>query len=377
MKKVLIICPNYLPVPDCKGGAVENLITQIIEQNEIEKKFEIDVLTIKDDLNKYGYKYTKFIFSNNNLFLKLTNKRLFKRKWLLKLYIYKNIIFNKLNMDKYDYIVCENEPLLGKISYSKGKKAILHLHNEYINTQTTKYMKYYEKCLCVSDFLASTVKKVCDKVECTTLYNGVDLQKFSVDENIKNREIIRRGLGIKNTDIVYIFSGRIDENKGVYELIDAFKENHKNNEYLIVCGKPNFEKDKKWKNICREKNPNIKLLGYVNNSVIGEYYCAADVGCVPSKWNESFGMVVVEQMASNLIMMTTDCGAIPEIIGKDAVYVERDNLKNSIAKKMDYIRLNFDKLKNRTSSYKIEKFSKEKYFENFVKSIEKMENEQL
>ena len=58
MKKIAIIAPCILPVPASKGGAVEELITCIVDQNEISKQYVIDLYTITDssyNLKKYSY----------------------------------------------------------------------------------------------------------------------------------------------------------------------------------------------------------------------------------------------------------------------------------------------------------------------------------
>jgi glycosyltransferase involved in cell wall biosynthesis len=54
-------------------------------------------------------------------------------------------------------------------------------------------------------------------------------------------------------------------------------------------------------------------------------YRAADVVVVPSKsiphWQEQFGMVVAEAMASGLPVIGSDSGAIPEVLGSAGVVV--------------------------------------------------------
>ena len=61
---ICIIGPKGFPVPAVKGGAVETLITNFIEENEKRQKIFIDVITIYDksavDLKK-SYQYTNFI----------------------------------------------------------------------------------------------------------------------------------------------------------------------------------------------------------------------------------------------------------------------------------------------------------------------------
>ena len=40
MKKICLVVGNTLPVPAVMGGAVEELITMLLDQNEIEQKAE-------------------------------------------------------------------------------------------------------------------------------------------------------------------------------------------------------------------------------------------------------------------------------------------------------------------------------------------------
>ena len=48
-----------------------------------------------------------------------------------------------------------------------------------------------------------------------TLYNGVELDKFK--DSKKNRKDIRKKYNIKDSDFVYLYTGRIVEIKGVRE----------------------------------------------------------------------------------------------------------------------------------------------------------------
>ena len=60
--KLAIISPGFVPVPAVRGGAVEQLITYIIEANEINHKYDIELYTVDDpQLIKKTYKYTKLI----------------------------------------------------------------------------------------------------------------------------------------------------------------------------------------------------------------------------------------------------------------------------------------------------------------------------
>ena len=45
MKKICLVVGNTLPVPAVMGGAIEELVTVLLEQNEIEKKIELVVFS--------------------------------------------------------------------------------------------------------------------------------------------------------------------------------------------------------------------------------------------------------------------------------------------------------------------------------------------
>jgi len=80
----------------------------------------------------------------------------------------------------------------------------------------------------------------------------------------------------------------------------------------------------------------IPHIGYED---ISQLHAAADVFCLPSipheKWEEQFGYVLVEAMACGKPIVTTKCGAIPEIVidSENGFLVapgEKDELKNAI-----------------------------------------------
>ena len=49
MKRIAIVTPCILPVPATMGGAVEELITRIVYDNEINEELSIDLFSIYDE----------------------------------------------------------------------------------------------------------------------------------------------------------------------------------------------------------------------------------------------------------------------------------------------------------------------------------------
>ena len=46
--KVAVITSGFLPVPAVKGGAVENLIVNLLKENEKKNKIKFEILSVYD-----------------------------------------------------------------------------------------------------------------------------------------------------------------------------------------------------------------------------------------------------------------------------------------------------------------------------------------
>ena len=133
---------------------------------------------------------------------------------------------------------------------------------------------------------------------------GVDVEKFSPDANKRREE--RTKLGLKDSDVVFIFMGRMNREKGIYELLGAFNRLAKNNEdvKLLLIGSNEGIPDevfKSYPNIVYGEN--LVCYGYTKTP----YYAlqAGDVLCLPS-YREGFGISVIEASAVTLPVIVSD-----------------------------------------------------------------------
>ena len=133
---------------------------------------------------------------------------------------------------------------------------------------------------------------------------GVDVEKFSPDANKRREE--RTRLGLKDSDVVFIFMGRMNREKGIYELLGAFNRLAKNNEdvKLLLIGSNEGIPDevfKSYPNIVYGEN--LVCYGYTKTP----YYAlqAGDVLCLPS-YREGFGISVIEASAVTLPVIVSD-----------------------------------------------------------------------
>ena len=133
---------------------------------------------------------------------------------------------------------------------------------------------------------------------------GVDIEKFS--PNVEKREEERARLGFQKSDVVYVFMGRINRDKGTYELLEAFNRlaESKDNAKLLLIGNNEGvteETFSSYPNIVYGKN--LICYGYTKTS----YYAlqTGDVFCLPS-YREGFGMSVIEAAAVALPVIASD-----------------------------------------------------------------------
>lgn len=132
---------------------------------------------------------------------------------------------------------------------------------------------------------------------------GVNLTKFDISNKEEYRKDIREQLDIPEDAFVSGFVGRIARDKGVNELLEAYKKLN-DDSYLIMVGPSEVDET-----INQElytwasKNEKIKFTGYT--TVVEQYLSAMDCYILPS-YREGFGMGVVEAEAMGVPVIVTD-----------------------------------------------------------------------
>ncbi|MCC5464127.1 glycosyltransferase [Pelosinus baikalensis] len=135
--------------------------------------------------------------------------------------------------------------------------------------------------------------------KCVMIYNGI--QKTNYNESKK------QNFQINEDKINILFVGRFDRQKGLDILLDTFAEYKLDNIELYLIGDSVLNKHK-------ISIPNsVHQLGWVDNSIIDEYYSMCDVVIIPSRW-EGFGLVAVEAMKNKKAVIASNRGALPEIV---------------------------------------------------------------
>jgi glycosyltransferase involved in cell wall biosynthesis len=131
---------------------------------------------------------------------------------------------------------------------------------------------------------------------------GVDLERFSPKVFGKERvATIRRELGITQQSFVILFVGRLTKDKGIRELVAAFRMIQKDQKdiELLLVGPFDPERDPLPRETLDKlsKNPCIHVIGFSPEPE--KYMAVADVFCLPS-YREGFGNVIIEAAAMGL-----------------------------------------------------------------------------
>jgi glycosyltransferase involved in cell wall biosynthesis len=146
--------------------------------------------------------------------------------------------------------------------------------------------------------------------------NGIDTKyfdpaQFSTDQN----QEVRTGLGVHQKDFVFIFVGRLVRDKGINELVRAFKHLKFKIDHLklLLVGPYEPELDPLTSDTLEEieSNPNIITTGFQED--VRPYFCISQALVFPS-YREGFPNVVMQAGAMGLPGIVTDINGCNEII---------------------------------------------------------------
>ncbi|WP_140937934.1 glycosyltransferase family 4 protein [Sphingobacterium lumbrici] len=146
--------------------------------------------------------------------------------------------------------------------------------------------------------------------------NGIDTSHFNpalISEQQKQE--LKNSLGIKPEDFLFVFVGRIVADKGINELVAAFKNSKLQvpNSKLLLVGDFETALDPLLPETLKEMdtNPNIISVGY--QSDVRPYFAISDCLVFPS-YREGFPNVVMQAGAMGLPSIVTDINGCNEIV---------------------------------------------------------------
>ncbi|MGG7141934.1 glycosyltransferase family 4 protein [Clostridium nigeriense] len=401
MKKIAIISSCSLPIPAIKGGAVETLIENIVKENENLKKIDLYIISIYDkeaSLQSNKYKYSKFVYFKKNWIIKQSDlvitqilkkikrdRTISSRNYLWKLLVLKKLS-KHLRENNYDYIIIENTVYLFNVlknDYIREKykdKYFFHVHNNLVKKGCKEVVLKCRKFIAISNYIKENIVNVLgtdisDKV--SILHNGINTDLFNRSLSCEEKTNLLNNLGIDDNKKILLFAGRITPEKGIKEVLQAFKKIDREDLILLIIGSSYFgngtssEFENEVITLVNGMKEKIVFTGYINNEEIWKYYKLASVAVLPSMWDEPLGLTMIEAKCSGIPVITTNSGGIPETIknGQGIILKRDENIVENIAKSIEQILDNMDIWKEKINEAKIEALmenSLENYYNGFI-----------
>lgn len=300
--KILVIGPS----PSKSRGGMATVIDEINKDKQLKQHFQIDIYESYID----GCKFKVLIYS---------------------IIAFMFFFITKRNYDIYHIHVASYGSTFRKSLYVKaakkwGKKVLLHVHGaEYMvfyekskkKDRIISFLNSADKVVALSNEWKNTFEKVFNIKNCIVLENGIDIEKFSVAVN--NKEIDSHA---------FLALGRLGKRKGTYDLIEAVS-NVKKRIPDIKCYLAGDGDVENCRSLIQKKGlqNNIYVVGWVDFDMKLELLKKTSVLVLPS-YNEGLPMAILEGMASGKPIISTNVGAIPEVIvnGVNGVLINPGNI---------------------------------------------------
>lgn len=227
-------------------------------------------------------------------------------------------------------------PLIGNL---KEFKHLIKNKSSYIDQpkKTTEnfIINYYEeekemyqladRTICLSHDSFSVLRSVykLNKSKISFIPNGMQQPKIGLKQI--NVEKVKNALNVRKEEKIIITIGRPTKQKGVFELIEAMRLVLKTyqNIRLIIIGDANEQSFRELIQSASSMSLSITFTGLLDRESICKWLSIADIGVVPSYY-EQFGFVGVEMMMHGLPIIASD--------GLGVRNMFKDNVNAKIAK---------------------------------------------
>ena len=219
-----------------------------------------------------------------------------------------------------------------KIIYTDHNSGVLAKRNNVkkIMLRLVHFLLFHRvsRFIAVSDFVRERLhhSNYVKNKKIITIYNGINLARFFPSEKILARNMLRFPL---SSTIVCSVAMHIPE-KGIHFLLQALgilvhKKGVKDITAVIV-GEGWYTNELKTLTDNLNLSNHVQYLG--RRSDVQTIIAASDMVVVPSVWEEAFGLIIAEAMASERPVVASRIGGIPELIdhGHTGVLFEPGNI---------------------------------------------------
>lgn len=174
-----------------------------------------------------------------------------------------------------------------KLPETIASRALVRVVTPY----TKPLIRYLDSFTAVSDAAAEYLRSLTD-AEIQIIPNGIHTSHFRRPAHLEE--------GKKKKTILYV--GRLEKRKGVKYLLQAFQLlQQRNPDVRLVIAGDGVDREK-LEDLAQDLDvKDVEFLGYIDDHTKLQLLHTADLFCSPAIYGESFGIVLLEAMASGLV----------------------------------------------------------------------------
>lgn len=339
MKKVLLVVNSDVGRSNTIGfrfgkiaGALrrQNIDSRIIARANYDKGFKVETPFYKNTLSRLFNAI--HIYFSSKIDLRTVDVKLFDR-----------FVLKQLKRTPIDFLLAHfGEYLPRSIEYLKDNNVKIYLdipvgHDSYsikikkmgikagedvgiVPVCIDESIKMVDELIIPSEFVKSTLVEAgfADKIMRIVPFGADTPDDFSSDDVVKRLE--------QSDELIYLFSGNVNQRKGVEYLLNAWEKANLSRARLIICGRIYQEIGKI---LNRKKYKNVEFTGFVN---VKEYYKKSHVFVFPTLL-EGSAKAVYEAMSYGLPIITTFNAGSVVVDNEDGFLIpiaDSDSLANKI-----------------------------------------------
>jgi phosphatidylinositol alpha-mannosyltransferase len=171
-----------------------------------------------------------------------------------------------------------------------------------VTPYTKPMIRYFDEFTAVSEAATTYFRTLSDR-PVSIIPNGIDVKKYNS----------RPSTAVSHPHMkTILFIGRLEDRKGLKYLLRAFRELcHKRDDVQLLIAGSGPDEKKLREYVSELEIPHVTFLGYISDEEKIHQLHRADVFCSPARYGESFGIVLLEAMAT----------ATPTVAGDNVGYI--------------------------------------------------------
>jgi len=202
-------------------------------------------------------------------------------------------------------------------------------------------------------------------------YMTVDVDYFMGKSKnlVKCRFETRQKYNLTEDCIVVMYAGRLIEDKGVQDLIEAVKnlKDENINIKALIVGDGTFKSDLKRKS--EDIKSDIIFTGHIKPEELYKYYYASDIFILPT-YSDLWGLVVNEAMACGLPVIVTDAaGCSLDLVRNNGIIIKKGDVNGLYSAIKNLIENDIHKVYGKNSLRIIKNWKYENSLNEFLKLI--------